>query len=73
MRKRTETNNSLLIDRNDLAQRYGVSVRTISDWQASGKIPHIKLGNRFIRFPIQACDEIIMGKYTVNHKQASPA
>jgi excisionase family DNA binding protein len=39
-----------LPDKRALAKRYGVSTRTVDRWVSTRKIPHLRLGNRCIRF-----------------------
>jgi excisionase family DNA binding protein len=42
----------------EVAHRYQVSVRTVDNWIAAGKIPYIRI-NRIIRFSPTACDEAL--------------
>ena len=44
---------STLIDREDLARELKVTSRTIGTWQRAGRIPHIKIGRRTVRFDLQ--------------------
>jgi excisionase family DNA binding protein len=39
-----------LPDRKAIAQRYGISTRTVDRWIAEKRIPHLKLGARTVRF-----------------------
>jgi excisionase family DNA binding protein len=41
-----------LIDRQDLARELKVTTRTIGTWQRQGRIPHIKIGRRTVRFDL---------------------
>ena len=41
-----------LIDREDLARELKVTSRTITTWQREGRIPHIKIGRRTVRFDL---------------------
>ena len=41
-----------LIDREDLARELKVTSRTIGTWQREGRIPHIKIGRRTVRFDL---------------------
>jgi hypothetical protein len=50
----------LLVDAETLASRYGLSPKTIRKYSASGYLPHVKISRRAVRFPVGACDEIIM-------------
>lgn len=50
-----------LATRSQLSRRYGVSLRTVDSWRSCGAIPHFRMpGGRLVRFPIHACDEIIL-------------
>ena len=42
-------------DKTTLAQRYGVSPRTISNWMSTGLLAFFKI-KRVVRFDIPACD-----------------
>jgi predicted site-specific integrase-resolvase len=53
-----ETVPDLWLRKIDVARRYQVSVRTIDNWMADGKIPYIRV-NRIIRFSPAACDEAL--------------
>jgi excisionase family DNA binding protein len=44
------------MDRNQIAEYYGVSVRTVSNLMSRRYLPYSKLG-RIVRFDVQACDE----------------
>jgi phage terminase Nu1 subunit (DNA packaging protein) len=45
----------LFADKKNLAQRYDVSPRTISNWMNAGLLAYIKIRN-IVRFDIPACD-----------------
>ena len=42
-------------DKRTLAERYGVSPRTISNWMSAGLLAFFKI-KRVVRFDIPACD-----------------
>ena len=42
-----------------LSKRYGVSDRTIYRWAKDGFLPCYRLGRRCVRYPLQACDDIV--------------
>ncbi len=50
----------LLVDAGTLAARYGLSEKTIRKWGADGVLPFVKLSRRAVRYPVDACDEIIL-------------
>jgi excisionase family DNA binding protein len=43
----------------DIARRYGVSLRTVDRWVSEKLIPHIRFGNRCIRFRWEAVEKAI--------------
>lgn len=47
-----------LVNKRDIAIRYGVSERTIQEWMAKGLIPYHKIGY-MVRFDPQACDRAL--------------
>lgn len=51
--------------RREAARYLGVSPRTISDWQAQRRIPHIKVGRRCVLFRVVDLDKA-MAKLTVD-------
>jgi len=53
-----ETNPHQWLRKIEVAHRYQVSVRTVDNWIAAGKIPYIRI-NRIIRFSPTACDEAL--------------
>jgi len=50
----------LLTDAKGLVARYKVGLRTIHHWKATGRIPHIKISSRCVRYPVAECDDIIL-------------
>ena len=36
----------------EAAQSLGVGLSTLMDWVAAGEIPHVRLGDRCLRFPV---------------------
>jgi excisionase family DNA binding protein len=38
----------------EVADSLGVSVRTVMQWVAAGEVPHVRLGERNLRFPVDA-------------------
>lgn len=50
----------LLVDAPTLARRFGVSVKCIRKWASDGFIPFVKISRRCCRYPVAACDEIIL-------------
>ena len=45
------------VSRTHLANRWGVSPRTIDQWRKRGNLPAFVLGGRMIRFDLPACEE----------------
>jgi excisionase family DNA binding protein len=45
-------------DKRGIAERYGVSERTIDNWIRVRRIPHLKAG-RVVRFNIARCDSAL--------------
>jgi excisionase family DNA binding protein len=43
----------------DIARRYGVSLRTVDRWVSDKLIPHIRFGNRCIRFRWPAVEKAV--------------
>jgi excisionase family DNA binding protein len=43
----------------DVARRYGVSLRTVDRWVKERLIPHIRFGNRCIRFRWEAVERAV--------------
>lgn len=52
----------MMLTKQQLAERYQVSIRTISQWMRDRRIPFIQIG-RVIRFDAQVVDAAL------NHKQ----
>jgi predicted site-specific integrase-resolvase len=44
----------LLMDAEAAAKEFGVAAKTLLKWARSGKVPHLKLSSRYIRFSRQA-------------------
>ncbi len=49
-----------------LAERYGVSPRTITNWMNAGLLVFIKI-RRVVRFDIPACDAALRQQGLTNH------
>ena len=49
------TTDRIFADKKTLAERYGVSQRTITNWMNAGFLVFIKI-RRVVRFDIPACD-----------------
>jgi Homeodomain-like domain len=47
----------------DIAQRYGVSVRTVDTWIQQKKIPFCRLSSRCIRFELAAAERALSRFY----------
>jgi hypothetical protein len=45
-----------LVTKAVIAQRYGVSTRTINSFMRRRVLPFVKLGGRTVRFDVEACD-----------------
>jgi len=43
----------------DIAKRYGVSLRTVDRWVKERLIPHIRFGNRCVRFRWAAVERAV--------------
>jgi predicted site-specific integrase-resolvase len=52
----------LLVDADTLAARYGIAAKTVRKWGADGTLPFIKISRRCCRYPVDACDRIIMAR-----------
>jgi len=50
------------VSRTHLANRWGVSPRTIDQWRKRGNLPAFVVGGRLIRFDLAACEEWL-GKF----------
>jgi predicted site-specific integrase-resolvase len=59
---KTVESQPILLDAEQLANRYGVAKKTIRKWGQEGKLPFFKISRRCVRYPIAECDEIILGK-----------
>lgn len=53
-------------DKRLLAQRYGVSQRTITNWMSAGLLAFFKV-RRVLRFDIPACDAALRQHGFTNH------
>ncbi len=60
--KKTSANpiNPLLVTAETLAARYGVAEKTIRKWGQDGTLPFVKISRRCCRYPLEACDAIIL-------------
>lgn len=56
----------LFADKKMLAERYGVSPRTITNWMNAGLLVFIKI-RRVVRFDIPACDAALRQQGLTNH------
>lgn len=45
-----------LLTKKQIARRYGVSVRTITEWMSRRLIPHMKVSHKIVRFDREKCD-----------------
>ncbi len=50
----------LLVDADTLAARYGIASKTVRKWGADGTLPFVKISRRCCRYPLEACDDIIL-------------
>ena len=48
----------------ELAEHYGISVRTVTNWKSAGVIPFIRVG-RVFRFDLSEVEEALL-KFKVN-------
>ncbi len=62
------SSDQLLVNKAQIARRYGVSERMIQDWMADGTIPYHKLGY-IVRFNPKACDQAL-ARFEVNATEA---
>ncbi len=53
-------------DKTTLAERYGVSSRTISNWMSAGLLAFFKI-SRVVRFDVAACDASLRQHGFTNH------
>jgi hypothetical protein len=53
-------------DKRTLAERYGVSSRTISNWMSTGLLAFFKV-KRVLRFDVAACDAALRHHGYINH------
>jgi excisionase family DNA binding protein len=51
-------NDRKLVNKKTIAERYGISERTVQDWMVQGFMPFYKLGY-IVRFDPTECDEAI--------------
>ena len=47
-----------LVNRDEIAARYSVSLRTITNWEQRRILPYIKIG-RLVRFDTERCDRAL--------------
>jgi len=53
-------------DKTTLAERYGVSPRTITNWMSAGLLAFFKI-KRVVRFDVAACDAALRQHGFTNH------
>jgi predicted site-specific integrase-resolvase len=60
--KKTSANPAapLLVDAETLATRYGIAEKTVRKWGQDGTLPYVKISRRCCRYPLEACDDIIL-------------
>lgn len=46
----------LLLSKKEIALRYGVSVRTVTQWMRRRILPYIKMSHKVVRFDPRKCD-----------------
>jgi len=51
--------------KSQLAERLGVTCRTINYWMSQGRIPYCRMSDRVIRF-VPSDVDAALGKFTVN-------
>ncbi len=57
-RRRRRTVEPVLLTKAEVADRLGVSPRTVDRWVEQNRVPHLYLGDRsMLRFPVDAIDE----------------
>ncbi len=66
----SEQARSKLIDKVSIANRYQVSIRTITDWMSNGTLPYLKMGTRTVRFDPEDCDRAIRERFEVKDSSA---
>ena len=60
------TNDRRFADKRTLAERYGVSPRTITNWMSAGLLAFFKI-KRVVRFDVAACDAALRQHGFTNH------
>jgi hypothetical protein len=60
----------LYCDKRQLAHAFGVSLRTVANWQSKGVIPYIKIGGA-VRFDLAQCREVVKKRLTHHERQQS--
>ncbi|MDB0067866.1 helix-turn-helix domain-containing protein [Akkermansiaceae bacterium] len=60
---KTDIPNQRQVSPKELAEHYGVSTRTVTNWKAAGLIPFLRVG-RVVRFSIEEVD-VALEKYKV--------
>ena len=60
------TTDRIFADKKTLAERYGVSSRTISNWMSAGLLAFFK-NKRVVRFDIPACDAALRQHGFINN------
>lgn len=56
------------VTKKDLANRYGVAVRTVNAWMTKGIIPYVKPTARMVRFHIERVDEALLQQFEFNRR-----
>ena len=54
----------LLLRPQETANALGVSLRTVMDWVADGEIPVVRLGDRCLRFSVEALRQWVAARST---------
>lgn len=45
-----------LVDKKEIARRYGVCLRTVTEWMRKRVIPYVKVSAKIVRFDSEKCD-----------------
>ena len=69
MQTETEQNRQLFLQTPDLAERLGVSIRTIERWRYSGLIPFRKVSRRVV---LHRLDEVLKALEAFNSPARTP-
>jgi len=60
-----EQPSGIKLNKHELARRYGVSVRSITNWMSNGLIPYLKISERMIRFDPFECDSALARNHRI--------